>query len=323
MRRYLALICVVSICLCGCAAFAAINVSNIQTGRHVAVPGTSVMLVPPKGAELSGGWRGFRDDARMIRVEVTEIISPITEAASDISPERLASRGITDAKVSPAMVNGRKSYSAVGRAGETGSCMALLVGDERTSTLIIGWWQTEDREAERDVRACIMSVYRRSGADRTSSGQDSVGFKISTSGTPYVDDGSVNMSVSFKSDDGAAKFTVSRREETVSQDARMTMAREEFDRVMADREHELEGPRNVSVAGMMGVEIIARFDGDVRRRHTSTGARVRLRQKAAFYQLMLFSPKGQTFVLRGSAARDADTHLAYFKKMASSITVSR
>lgn len=297
------------------------SVNNARTASHVQVPATGVMLIPPRGAEPASSFRGFEDSSRGIRVEVTELGAPYSESISMMDPKELSSRGAMDAVVSRRSFNGRPALCASAKTSGEGQVFLLLIGDETSSSLIAAQWPAGDSAAGRDATACALSAVR-SDRRHAGGGDADLGFAISTRGTPYQPDGVMNFTRRFKSSDGAAVFEASVSMRAVSQDARMELAKSEFDSFASRFGGETSAPQLVSVSGMHGIEITSSFDGETRRRHTASGGRVARSLPGAAYQLILFHPSGRVFTMQGAATRDAPIHIENFKKISRSITVS-
>ncbi len=127
----------------------------------VGVPGSHVSLVPPPGWEVASSFPGFQEAASGSSILVAELPGPFAEVTAGLTPEGLASKGITLIERSDMTLNGRQALLIEGTqttaAGDFGRWM-LVVGTSELTALVNGAWPDGDQELRGLIETALRGV---------------------------------------------------------------------------------------------------------------------------------------------------------------------
>lgn len=116
-------------------------------GQAGPVPGTPVSLDPPTGFEPTTNFPGFADRESGASIMVSQFPAPIAEFSKGFTTERLATRQIKVLSRETVQVAGRSAtllkLSQIGDGLEVYK-WALLSGDAKSTTLVLGTWLKAD-----------------------------------------------------------------------------------------------------------------------------------------------------------------------------------
>lgn len=127
----------------------------------VHVAGSHVSLVPPPGWEVATSFPGFQEASSGSSILVAELPGPFTEVIAGLTPEGLASKGITLVERSDLTLDGRQALLIEGTqataAGEVGRWL-LVVGTSNLTALVNGAYPAGDQQRRGLIEASLRSV---------------------------------------------------------------------------------------------------------------------------------------------------------------------
>jgi len=328
------LIIFMSMILCAATAFtahagSAIYKNNVQTASHIAIPGTHVSLVPPRGAELSATFQGFDLSANNIRVQVSESSGSFSQTEGTLTPEGTRALGINFVDSSPVNLNSSRAVlvSGTSASNDAQGVYMLVLGNDSMTVYIYGFYPASDKSADTAVKNSLLScIFAASNA-----GNVSGGYTISTNGTSFklVDEVS---STRYFTVDGKphgdtidqALYTSMMSNEGVMPQGRSDYASAAIGKFLSGYEYTVVSSRAVNYGGLPGIEMMAEFDGPIKISRTASGATVRRPVKSKGYQVLLFDDdEGNVFIFGGVAINDADNYVSQFVRMTSSFSRAR
>ncbi len=128
------------------------------------VPGTPVSLDPPQGFEPATNFPGFADRESGASIMVSQFPAPIAEFTKGFTTERLAARQIKVLSRETVQVAGRSAtllkLSQIGDGMEVYK-WALLSGDAKSTTLVLGTWLKADgpvQPLDQPLRRSLLST---------------------------------------------------------------------------------------------------------------------------------------------------------------------
>ena len=315
--------------ICISHAGTAIYRNNVLTASHVSPPGTHVAIVPPRGGVLSSIFAGFELQNNG-RIQIMERAgASYEETAGTLTPEGVEALNISFHDKSPVTLNGNPAtlVTGVSLSDSEMGVLLLVLGDDRMTTYIYGYYNASDRNEESSVRNSILSCIFNTGTVRSISGD----YRLSTAGTSFQFSDEVGTARYF-TESGAIQgeansplYTSIVTDDYVPQQARRAYADAAIERFMSS----LEGgtvisTRQVNFGGLPGIETIAEFDGGTRRTRTASGAHVHRRITGKAYQTLLFDEnEGKIYIFSGTAIRDADSYVSQFARITSTFTLIR
>ncbi len=321
--------------LCLAAAAAAgpqIYKNNVRTAQHVVVAGTHVAIVPPGAAKKASRFAGFEIPDRRVSIVITELMQEFEAyAASGLTPSALEGEGIAVADTSKVTLNGGPGLLVTGTTttpqgveggGEEFGVVLLAFGSERVTAVMHAYYPATDRSAATLLRNALLTAIFDSGPVAKKGG----GYTIETGGTEFsfVDEASsvryyTVKGGSVKGEVETALYTSAAVARSVAPTERKAFADESFKRFMSAYEHTVSNRKEVSFGGLPGIELVADFEGAVRRDRTASGGTVRRKMPGKGYQVVLFDDAGgKVYLFSGIAVRDAEKYLSQFKRMTSS-----
>jgi hypothetical protein len=143
-------------------ALAAALLALPAAAARIDVPGTAVSLEPPPGFVLAERFPGFGNEQNGASILVTEIPGPFSAVIAGMTPEGLASRGMTMESTERLPAAGGGETLLVGatqRAGETMIRKWLAIsGDETASRIVMASFPAEAAELAAPLRAAVLSA---------------------------------------------------------------------------------------------------------------------------------------------------------------------
>ena len=303
--------------------------NNVLTASHISPPGTHVALVPPRGGILSATFAGFELQNNG-RIQIMERAgASYGETAGTLSPEGVEALNISFMDRSPVTLNGNPATLISGASvsnPDTG-VLLLVLGDDRMTTYIYGYYEASDKNEENAVRNSILSCIFNPGAVKSISGD----YTLSTAGTSFQFSDEVGAARYFtvggarQNEANTPLYTSMVTDDYVPQEARRAYAEAAIERFMSSLEEgSVISTRQVNFGGLPGIETIAEFNGGRRRTRTASGAQVNRRITGKAYQALLFDEnEGKIYVFSGTAITDADSYVSQFARITSTFTLNR
>lgn len=128
----------------------------------VRVPGTGVSLEPPAGFALADSFPGFQSAESGASIMVTRMPAPVAEIRKAMTPEMLATRGVTLLSSKEETAGGREALllQVAQSAGGTDYLKWMLVtGDPKETVLIVGTFPKSAGEAVgAGIRSALLSA---------------------------------------------------------------------------------------------------------------------------------------------------------------------
>lgn len=310
--------------------------SNVLTASHVAVPGTHVAVVPPPGAVPAVNFRGFEIEARGIVYEISEQAAAYSEAEAALTAERLLEDGIEALDITKVLLNERPATLVSGRkkanpsAGETedSGLVLFVLGSEKLTTSIYGYYPASDRSAANLLRTSMLSAIfepaqreNAGGAYTLSAAGTSFRFAEEVNGTRrYLPDGPAGENENAPQ---SALYTATMLRRDVPEAERAKFAEDTFASYLSSYKYTVSSSRGVLYGGLSGIELTADFEGAARRSRTAAGGVVRRSVPGKGYQTVLFDPPGRLFVFQGLTLRDAEAILTQFRNITATFTLTK
>ncbi|MDR1651884.1 MAG: hypothetical protein LBR87_08855 [Synergistaceae bacterium] len=319
-----AALCILVLSAGGACAGSPIFRNNVLTASHAAVPGTHVSLVPPKGAESAPVLPGFDMPSRGIRIQVAETAAPYAESEGILTADGVRALGITYADKSPVTLNASPAALVSGSSAgsEEQGVYLLVLGNDRISVYIYGFYPAGDRSADALVKNSLLScIFSAAPAQ-------SGGYSVSTAGTSFAFSDEVSSTRYFtvggsprKDTVDQALFTVSVSNDGVMPEGRWDYSASAIDGFLSSYTYAVISSRQVTFGGLPGIETIAEFDGPVKTSRTAAGGSVRRPVRSKGYQALLFDDdEGKVYVFSGIAITNGDNFVSQFTRMASSFS---
>jgi hypothetical protein len=338
MRKYisgagrLSIICglaaVIALAPVGAFAASPIYKNNVLTAQHVVLPGTHVAFYPPAGARPAPDFVGFEMPSRGIRFVITEKQGvSYGEVAGTLTPEGVESLGIKMADSARATINNLPATFITGSSTSDGDDVAaqmLVMGNDRLTVYIYGYYPASDSSAANTVRNSLLSSIFDPSPVKAGSG----GYTLSSGGTPFKFADEVGSVRYYTLDGGAvgselteAYYMSTMADNEVAPEDRESLADSMLSQFLSSYEYTVSSRRSVNIAGLPGIETIARFDGAVRRARTASGGTVRRTTEGKGYQVLLFGEFGRVYLFSGIAAVNADSYLSSFMRITSTFSI--
>ena len=325
-----------------CSAAPQIYKSNVLTAQHAAIQGTHVAIVPPQGAVSAKGFRGFEAASRGIVLEVVEKMgAPYASSEAGLTEGALAEQGIKLLDTTKVVLNEKPAVlltcTAAWDVAEGGApaespsedrgLLLFVLGNERLTTFIYGYYNLADRSAANTIRTSLLSAIFQPQQKENTGG----GYTLSPAGTSLQFAGEASMTRYYtpggvpvgETVDGAL-YSATTLTESVSGAERKTFSQKALGRYLASYDgYEVLSEQQIAYAGLQGFELVAGFEGATRRDRTASGGIVRRSMPGRGYQAVLFDDAGRVFIFQGIAVRDAESHLAEFRRITSTFTLQK
>jgi hypothetical protein len=321
------------IALAPAGAFAAspLYKHNVLTAQHVVLPGTHVAFYPPAGARPAPDFVGFEMPSREIRFVITERQGvSYGEIAGTLTAAGVESLGIKMADSARATINNLPATLITGSSnsaeddGRDIAVQMLVMGNDRLTVYIYGYYPSTDSSAANTVRNALLGSIFDPSPVKASSG----GYTLSSNGTPFKFADEVGSVRYYTLDGGAggselteAYYTSTMADNDVAPEDREGLADSMLSRFLSSFEYTVISRRSVNIAGLPGIETIARFDGATRRGRTASGGVVRRIAEGKGYQVLLFGDFGRVYLFSGIAVMNADAHLSSFMRITSTFSI--
>lgn len=324
-----------------CQAAPQVYKSNVLTAQHVVAPGTHVAIVPPRGAVQSKEFRGFELASRGIVIEIVERMgASYASSEAKLTADALAQEGIKVLDTTKVTLNEKPATlltctaawdAAEGEAAAAGAeergLLLFVLGNERLTTYLYGYYSLDDRSAVNTVRTSLLSAIFQTGQQRENDGG---GYTLSSAGTSLKFAGEASQTryytvggVPVGAEVESAIYSATTLTDNASAAERRGYAKKALERYLSSYDFEILGEQQISVGGLQGIELTAGFEGAVRRSRTSSGGTVRRSMPGRGYQAILFGSGGRVYVFQGVAVRDAELHLSEFKRITSTFTLQK
>jgi hypothetical protein len=296
--------------------------NNALTASHLNPPGTHVSLVPPKGGVLSSLFAGFELPDRG-RIQIIEKAgTPYKESEGILTKEGIEALGVSMTDKSPVNLNGNPAtlVSGMGISDSSTGILMLVLGNEKMTVNIYGYYAAGDGAAEAAVKNSLLSCIFNPSLKSTSAS-----YSLSAAGTKFKFSDEIGSTRYFTvggvSHDEAveALYTSTTADDYVPQEARNAYATAAIDKFLSPYpEHAVTSSRQVNFGGLPGIETIAEFDGPSKRTRTASGANVTRTRKGKAYQVLLFDEnEGKIYVFSGIATLEPDSYVSQFAKITS------
>jgi hypothetical protein len=316
-----------------------ISKSNILTAKHVAVPGTHIVTVPPQGAVPASSFIGFELPSLRITYRIAERMNvPFSESASFLTAEGLAADGIELVESSPVTLNGKRAVLISGksvpnktdensnveeRSVEETGVLLFALGDEKLTVLMYGYYPMSDKSAVAVLRNSMLSTILRQGQSAGSGGYSlsaagtSLAFADEASSTRYYTVGGVPPQGEVKS----ALYTAARSSQDVPAEQRAAFVDNAMAMYLSKyNEFSISSRREISFAGLKGLEIIADFNGDPHKIRTASGGRTKRKTPGKGYIAALFGD-GTLYMFSGIAVNNLESYLQQFRRITSTFAI--
>jgi hypothetical protein len=322
----------------GPASARLISKSNILTAKHVMVKGTHVAVVPPQGAVPSSSFIGFELPSLQITYKIVERINvPFNESAGTLTAEGLEADGIELMEGSPVTLNGKRAALISGRAvpketdgssnaseegGEEIGVLLLVLGDERLTVFMYGYYPMSDKSAAGLLRNSMLSTILMQGQSVSSEG-----YSISAEGTAFAlaDEASSTRyytlgGAPLQGEIKGAIYTAKRSSQDVPNEQQAAFAENAMAMYLSAYEFSISSRKEVSFGGLKGFEITADFDGAPRKIRTASGGNVKRKTMGKGYLVVLFG-EGTLYTFSGMAVKNLESYLQQFRKITSTFKV--
>ena len=302
--------------------------NNVLTAQHVTVPGTHVAIVPPRDAKISSSFAGFEIEARSVRCEIAESTAPYADRAAAMTPESLEEGGVKVLDTSDVDLNGNPAKIITGtfaeRDGEDLGVVMLVLGNERMTVVIKGYYPQSDRPAAALLRNSMLSVI----LEPKQRAKAVESYTISTAGTEFQMTEQIGETKRFtvggKPDSSSladALFTSTSFSQGITEDERQGFADQAMERFLSQYEYTMLSNRSINYGGLPGIEIVADVKGNYRMNKTAAGGTVRRPIPARGYVAVLFDQDSDlVFSFTGIAVANAESYLSQFIRMASTFS---
>jgi hypothetical protein len=308
--------------------------SNPLTARHVMVPGTHIAVVPPGGTKLSSSFSGFENEERRITCEIRESLTPYERTEPSLTAEGLEENGIAVRDITDVNLNGNPAklisgtYSggdkASGETGEDIGVVMFVLGNEKLTVFIRGYYPQSDKSAPAQLRNSMLSAILEPKQNENPRGP----YTISSAGTEFklADEagGTKRFTVGgapFASTISDAIYISSFSTQPIAQDDQAGFANKAAEQFLSKYEYTILSKRNVSYDGLPGIEITADVKGNTRRVKTASGGTVTRPIPARGYVAVLFDPNSDSvYSFTGIALRNAESYLSQFIKITSTFS---
>jgi hypothetical protein len=297
------------------------------------------VVVPPQGAVQSNSFIGFELPSLRVTYRIVEKINvPFSESASFLTAEGLAADGIELVESSPVTLNGKRATLISGRSasneadgnsnageksGEEIGVLLFALGDDKLTVLMYGYYQMSDKSAAAMLRNSMLSTILRQGQSAGSGG-----YSLSTAGTSlaFADEASSTRyytvgGVPLQNDVKSAIYTATRSSQDVPAEQRAAFADNAMAMYLSKyKEFSISARREVSFAGLKGLEIVADFNGEPHEIRTASGGRTRRKTPGKGYITVLFGD-GALYMFSGIAVNNLESYLQQFRKITSTFAI--
>jgi hypothetical protein len=303
--------------------------NNVLSAFHVLIPGTHVSLVPPNGGVLSNIFSGFELPNRG-KIQISEIAgTSYKESEGTLTREGVESLNILFKDKSKVHFSGSQGTLVSGTSTSDSSTgvFLLVLGNDRITVDIYGFYNVGDKAAEAAVRDSLLScVFNPASVKNTSDT-----YSISTAGTSFKFADEIGSTRYFTiggnpyDDAAGVLYTSTTADDRVPQSAWMTYASSAIDKFLSGYpEHTIISTRSVSFGGLQGFESIAEFAGMSKRVRTASGASVNRQKNGKAYQVLLFDDEeGKIYIFSGIALIDVDANVSQFGRITSTFVRSQ
>ncbi|MDR3255241.1 MAG: hypothetical protein LBT31_06710 [Synergistaceae bacterium] len=301
--------------------------SNVLTGQHVILNGTHVAVVPPAGSRQSSDFTGFEITSRNIRYVISEKSASFAQIAGTITREGLEADGVKVSDISDVVLNEKPAKLVLGSVikkdelEEDTRVVLLVLGNERLSVYIYGYYPESDKSAQGALRNSILSAVLEP-KQRTTANAD--GYSLSSSGTEFkfVDEvaGTRYFTIDGKPIAEAASDAIymsMTHDQDVQPADRPDFAADLFAKYLSSYKFEAATQKDVNIGGLQGIELTADLEtNETRTQKTASGGAVRRKIPAKGFMTVLFD-EGKTYSFEGIAVKNANSFLSQFAKITS------
>jgi hypothetical protein len=286
-------------------------ISSGQREQRVAVPGTKVSLVPPKGFVPSEKYAGFQNAEIGASIVIVELPAAYESVKEGFSGEGLRAMGMT--LLDTQMIDLNHSGATWVRLSQKADSLtylkqAILFGDS-TKTILVSAAYPEDRKSiENDIRASLLTVAYDAGRDDNP--LQAASFTIDPGGSGFV---------FTKLLMGGLLYTKDGMAPTNSPDKAMIIVSPSFNKIETadkkqysiDRLKKIPGGESavikevntVTIDSMSGFEVVA---------NAATGGT----KPQLIYEVMLFDSQDNYYIFIGSTLDNHDAYLTSFRTIA-------
>jgi hypothetical protein len=307
--------------------------SNVMTAKHVIAKGAHVAVVPPPGAVQSDAFIGFELASRGIQYKIVEKNgASYKDSAGALTAEGLLADGIKLVDSSPVTLNEKPATLVSGTLGKDGDeenqaatgVQLLVLGDDSMAVFIYGYYPASDKSAATMVRNSLLTAIF-----NPKQSAESGGYKLSANGTSFRFADEVS-STRYYTVDGvpaggelsSALYTATRIRQGVPEDERASYADKAMESYLSSYEFKVSSRKAVTYAGLKGIEIVADFEGAVRKSRSSSGGVVRRTVPGKGYLVMLFGD-ASVYSFNGIAVVNSDEYLQQFRRITSTFALEK
>ena len=299
--------------------------NSVLTAKHVTIPGTHITIILPEGASLVSSHRGFEAAKAGVTCKVVERAGlPYSESASLLTDKSLEADYIKIIKSERVILNGLQStlLTCTMTDNSMRGLIIFAVGDDRLTSLLYCYFPAGNTKAEKIIRDSLLSIIFESKQRENSSGNytltatgTTLKFAVETNMTRYytVDGKPISDTI----DD--ASYSSSLIAKALKPEERSKFAESLFASYLSQHEFSICDRRNVTIAGLSGIEMTADIQGVKHRVRTSSGGVVSRVMPGKAYQTLLFDIRsGIIYSFNGIAVRDSANYVNQFRKITDS-----
>lgn len=279
-----------------------------QTEKHIKVQGTKCSLVPPTDFIAASNFSGFQNAETGASIMINEIPAPYQTIVESFTADALKTKGMT--LIDKQVINLNNSKATFIKAkqpanGTTYFKQILVFGDTKSTVLVNGIYPEESKDIENKIKDALLStVYN---PDQNDNPLDAATFTIDISDTDlklvkYMS-GSLLYSTDGKMPTETPTLIAGVSIAKVSPQNQKQYAEERLKKLPRGEFNVIKEIKEISIDNLKGYEIVA--DG-----------KAKDNKAELLYQVMLFSDKGDYYIILGQAKEDFQKNLDIFKKVA-------
>lgn len=271
------------------------SITTVLSPSHQAISGTKVSLIVPEGFTQADNFPGLQQTETSSSIMVVSIPGPVSQMLTALTPEALATQGITTSWIEPLLINGLSAMLIRGTQTAQGISFGkriLILGNESETLMLNSNFPEEAAESGEKIEQALFTVYYEAGKSIDPLAE--MNWEVEVTGSRLQFGKAIGNTL---------LFTVDGKVPTASEDkSSLIIGQSISDSNPADKRnfainrvlqtpYQIESPeyvRDITVDGMEGVELYA------------IGKDSKTNQPAYVYQLILFDGKGY-FLLIGTS----------------------